>query len=97
VTDQEILARFDALEKEIAALKKRQPTADSPFVRRTEAIQLLKTRSVLEACEHAGWLKATTRQRRLVLYRRIDVMACVYRLSVPVSILDPPFVTDYSQ
>jgi hypothetical protein len=81
MTDQEIIARFDVLEKEIATLKKRKPTADSPFLRRTEAIQLLKTRSVLEACERGGWLKASTRQARLVLYRRIDVMACVYRIS----------------
>jgi hypothetical protein len=36
VTDKEIVARFDALEKEIATLKKRQPDAD-PFLRRTEA------------------------------------------------------------
>ena len=58
MTDQEIMARFDAVEKEIAALKKRKPTADSPFLKRKEAIELLKTRSVLERCERAGWLKA---------------------------------------
>jgi hypothetical protein len=81
MNDQEIVARFAALKKEIAKLKKRQPDAD-PFLRRTEAIRLLKTRSVLEACERAGWLKATTRQRRLVLYKRQDVLACVWRISV---------------
>jgi hypothetical protein len=54
------MGRFDALEKEIAPLKKR------PFLRRNEALQLLKTRSVLERCEKAGWLKATTRRPRLV-------------------------------
>jgi hypothetical protein len=53
----------------------------SPFLKRKEAIQLLKTRSVLEACERAGWLVAVTRQPRLVLYKRQDVMACVYRIS----------------
>jgi hypothetical protein len=81
MTDQEITARLSALEKRIAKMEKRQPDAE-PFLRRTEAIRLLKTRSVLEACERAEWLKATTRQRRLVLYKRQDVMACVYRLSV---------------
>jgi hypothetical protein len=82
MTDQEIMARFEALEKEIAALKKRKPTIDSPFLKRKEAIQLLKTRSLLEKCERAGWITATTRQPRLVLYRRTDVVACVYRISI---------------
>jgi hypothetical protein len=59
----------------------RKPETQSPFLKRKEVVQLLKTRSVLEACERAGWLKATTRQKRLVLYRRTDVMACIYRLS----------------
>jgi hypothetical protein len=80
VNDKEIVARLDAIEKRIAKMEKRQPDAD-PFLRRTEAIRLLKTRSVLEACEKAGWLKATTRQRRLVLYKRQDVMAAVGRIS----------------
>jgi hypothetical protein len=52
-----------------------------PFLKRKEAIQLLKTRSTLERCEKAGWLIAVTRQPRLVLYKRQDVMACVYRIS----------------
>jgi hypothetical protein len=38
MTDEEIMARFEALEKEIAALKKRKPTADIPFLKRQEAI-----------------------------------------------------------
>lgn len=81
MTDEEITARLATLEKRIASMEKRKPTTDSPFVRRTEAIHLLKTRSVLEACEASGWLKATTRQRRLVLYKRQDVMACVWRIN----------------
>jgi hypothetical protein len=59
--DQELTARFAVLERRIAQIEKRKPTADSPFVRRTEAIRLLKIRSVLEACERVGWVKATTR------------------------------------
>jgi hypothetical protein len=46
-----------------------------------EAIRLLKTRSLLERCERAGWIKATTRQAPLVLYMRAEVMAAVYRIS----------------
>ena len=80
MTDKEIVARLDAMEKRIAQIQKHKPDA-SPFLRRTEAIRLLKTRSVLERCEKSGWIKATTRQRRLVLYRRVDVMACVWRIS----------------
>ena len=80
MTDQEITTRFAALEKESAKCEKRQPDA-SPFLRRTEAIRLLKTRSLLERCERAGWIKATTRQARFVLYMRVDVMAAVYRIS----------------
>jgi hypothetical protein len=78
---QEIADRFAAMESRIATLEKRKPTADSPFVRRTEAIKLLKTRSTLEKCEASRWIEAVTRQRRLVLYKRQDVMACVYRIS----------------
>src|ERR1700730_8931220 len=48
----------------------KKPETQSPFVKRKEAIALLKTRSTLEACERAGWLKASTRQRLLVLYPR---------------------------
>jgi hypothetical protein len=58
----------------------RQPDA-SPFLRRTQAIRLLTTRILLERCERAGWIKATTRQARLVLYLRVEVMAAIYRIS----------------
>jgi hypothetical protein len=74
-----------AMERRIIAAidgrKPGKPEPQSPFLKRKEAIQLLKTRSVLEACEKTGWLSATTRQARLVLYKRIEVMACVYRIS----------------
>jgi hypothetical protein len=80
VNDKENVARLDALDKRIAKCEKRQPDA-SPFLRRTEAIRLLKTRSLLERCERAGWIKATTRQARLVLYLRVEVMAAIYRIS----------------
>jgi hypothetical protein len=71
-----------AMEKRIiAAIAGRKPEIKSPFLKRKEVIELLKSRSVLERCERSEWLKATTRQPRLVLYRRTEVMACVYRIS----------------
>jgi hypothetical protein len=80
VNDKEIVARPDAMEKRIAKCERRQPDA-SPFLKRKEAIQLLKTRSLLERCEKSGWLKATTRQGRLVLYLREQVMVAVWRIN----------------
>jgi hypothetical protein len=59
----------------------RKPEFQSPFLRQKQAIELLGARSVLEACERAGWFKASARQPRLVLYRRTDVEAAVYRIS----------------
>jgi hypothetical protein len=76
--------RMERMERSLAALAERKtekPKTPSPFVKRKEAIELLGARCVLEACERAGWLKATTRKPRLVLYLRKDVMACVYRIS----------------
>ncbi len=81
IDEKRITDRLDHLEKEIAALKKRPPDTQSPFLRRTEAIKFLKTRSVLEACERAGWITASTRQPRLVLYKRVEVMAAVWRIN----------------
>jgi hypothetical protein len=69
------------MEKRIVALEKRKSDTKSPFLKRKEAIELLKTRSTLERCERAGWLKATTRQPRLVLYKRQDILAAVWRIS----------------
>jgi hypothetical protein len=71
-----------AMERRILdALRKPEPKTQSPFIPRKEAIKLLGCRSTLEKCEKAGWLTATTRRARLVQYKRIDVMACVYRIS----------------
>jgi hypothetical protein len=62
--------------------KKTTKTKQEPlWLRRKEAIGFLGTRSVREAMERAGWLKAAIRQPRLVLYNRQEVLACAYRLS----------------
>jgi hypothetical protein len=93
VERDELLRYLAAMEQRIVQMEQRilaalaarkldqKPKAVSPFLKRKEAIELLKTRTTLEACERAGWLKATTRKPRLVLYLRTDVMACVYRIS----------------
>ena len=83
--DEELRAYLAAMEQRIlAAVANRKPDKPkmvSPFLRKKEAIELLKTRATLEACERAGWLTASTRRARLVLYPREQVLACVYRLS----------------
>jgi hypothetical protein len=58
-----------------------KPDLQCPFVRQKDAIKLLGTRSTLESCEEAGWITATTRRARLVLYKREEVLAAVYRLA----------------
>jgi hypothetical protein len=85
MTDQEILTRLEAMERRLEAMEKRKADSKqevaSPFLRRGEAMQLLKTRTILEACERAGWLPVCVRKPRLVLYKREDVLACVFRLA----------------
>ena len=57
------------------------PKPECPFIRRKDAIKLLGTRSILECCENAGWITATTRRARLVLYKREEILAAIYRLA----------------
>jgi hypothetical protein len=83
--EQRLLDTFNGMERRILDVlsnrKPPKPETQSPFIRRKEAVKLLGCRSTLEKCEKAGWLTATTRRARLVLYKRQDVMACVYRIS----------------
>jgi hypothetical protein len=73
-----------AMEKRIIAAvtgrKSEKRKVEQPFIRRKEAIGLLGSRSTLEKCERAGWITASTRQHRLVLYPRDQVMAAFLRL-----------------
>ena len=81
---EQIDQRMERMERSLAALAERKPEkpkTDSPFLTRQEAIQLLKNRCLLERCEKAGWLKRVVSEKRLVLYLRRDVMACVHRIS----------------
>jgi hypothetical protein len=77
--------RSKLVQDDSAAVKpsrKTTKTKQEPlWLRRKEAIGFLGTRSVLEAMERAGWLKAAVRRPRLVLYDRQEVLACAYRLS----------------
>lgn len=75
--------RLGRMERSLAALAERKPEkpkTDGPFFKRKEAIELLKTRNLLDRCEKAGWLKAI-RRGRLVFFLRTEVMECVYRVS----------------
>ena len=58
-----------------------KPDLQCHFVRQKDAIKLLGTRSTLERCENAGWITATTRRARLVLYKREEILAAVYGLA----------------
>ena len=86
-TGGEIIALFTSqlaqMEQRLmnAIRKSQKPDTQCPFLRRKEAIELLGTRSTLERCEKAGWISAVTRRTRLVLYKREEVLAAVYRLS----------------
>jgi hypothetical protein len=60
---------------------KAKPEIQTPFVRQKDAIKILGCRDTLKKCEKAGWLTAAIRRARLVQYKRVDVMACVYRIS----------------
>jgi hypothetical protein len=77
--------RSKIVQDDSAAVKPRKMTTkikqEPLWLRRKEAIAFLGTRSVLEAAERSGWLKAAVRQPRLVLYNRQEVLACAYRLS----------------
>ncbi len=85
MTNDEILARLKTLERRLEAIEKGKPDPKpkivSPFYRRADAIKLLRTRTILEDCEKGNWLVACIRKPGLVLYKRADLLACVYRIS----------------
>jgi hypothetical protein len=93
LTEEKLIEHLAAMENRLAAMEKRivakltgrelkvKKEIISPFIRQRDAIKLLNGRSILRRCEIAGWLVATTRQRKLVQYKREDVMVCVYRIS----------------
>src|SRR5258705_13902678 len=53
---------------------------NSPLIRRTEAIQLLTSRTVLQHCQEAGWIKPCLRKAGLTLYARDQILSAVGRL-----------------
>jgi hypothetical protein len=56
-----------------------QPSsATSPLVRAKEAAELLTSASILRRCVEAKWLKQCIQRKRLTIYKRMDVMACVW-------------------
>jgi hypothetical protein len=57
-----------------------KPASDDGLIRYTEAAKELGERGVVEKCERLGWLKAVVRKKRLTLFRRVDVLACIARI-----------------
>jgi hypothetical protein len=45
-----------------------------------EARKLIGGRSLLERAERAGWIKPVRRGKRMTLFKRQDVEACVARI-----------------
>jgi hypothetical protein len=60
--------------------EKPQPISRDGLIRYTEAAKELGGRGVVEKCERLGWLKAVVRKKRLTLFRRVDVLACIARI-----------------
>jgi hypothetical protein len=93
MTESDVHADLAALSRRVSALERQVSAASAvkkpaakpepivPFCRQTEAIKLLGCRATLQRCEKAGWLTAVIRRRKMVQYKRQDVLACVYRIS----------------
>jgi hypothetical protein len=62
--------------------KPRKTAAQSPFVRCMEARAMIGGRSLLERAERAGWIKPVRRGKRMTLFKRQDVEACIARISM---------------
>jgi hypothetical protein len=71
--------RATPIERKHAQVKP-NPASNSDLIRHAEAVQLLCGRGVLDRCKRAGWIRAVVRQKRLTLYRRVDVLAAVEKL-----------------
>jgi hypothetical protein len=61
--------------------KSRKATVESPFVRCMEARAMIGGRSLLERAERAGWIKPVRRGKRMTLFKRTDVQACIERIA----------------
>jgi hypothetical protein len=60
--------------------KQKASNLEEPFVRAMEARKLIGGRSLLERAERAGWIKPVRRGKRMTLFKRQDVEACVARI-----------------
>ena len=52
----------------------------SPFFRQKEVAELLRGDALRNRAEKAGWLSPVVRAKKLVLYRRDEVLAVIARL-----------------
>jgi hypothetical protein len=60
--------------------KSRKTAAQSQFVRCMEARAMIGGRSLLERAERAGWIRPVCRGKRMTLFKRADVEACIARI-----------------
>ena len=66
----------------IRRAKLKEEHLESPFIRAMEARKLIRGRSLLERAERAGWLNPVCRGKRMTLFKRQDVEACIARISM---------------
>jgi hypothetical protein len=77
---KEFLRAIPARSIKVERIQKPKPASSDGLIRYTEATKELGGRGVVEKCERLGWLKAIARKKRLTLFRRIDVLACIARI-----------------
>jgi hypothetical protein len=65
-----------------ARSRKREVSPDAALVRAMPIRQMLGGRGSLDRVVRAGWLIPVSQSKRLTLYRRLDVEAVIYRISI---------------
>ena len=77
---KEFLRAIPARSIKVERFQKPKPASPDGLIRYTEAAKELGGRGVVEKCERLGWLKAVVRKKRLTLFRRTDLLACIARI-----------------
>jgi len=60
--------------------KQKASSIEEPFIRAMEARKMIGGRGLLERAERAGWIKPVCRGKRMTLFKRQDVEACIARI-----------------
>lgn len=98
MTDDELRTLFEEFRQRLATMSEQiaaeviaalragrsqpEPLTPSELVRATEARRLLAGRGPLDRVVRAGWLRPVSQSKRLTLFRRKDIEAVAYRISV---------------